>query len=115
MFVKTKKTIAIFILALALSPLTAQNYYVASAPAGNDGNSGLTGAPWATLQYAVNQLAPGDVFTIEDGTYTGFYMDHVNGTAAQRITITARNRIGALINAPKARVKKCLQALNHLL
>ena len=102
---KIKGVFAFFLLA---SQLCGQNYYVAPPPAGNDGNSGLSGAPWATLQYAVNRLAAGDVLTVEDGTYTGFYMDRIKGTAAQRITITARNRLGAVINAPPAgRTRNC--------
>ncbi|HRU38265.1 MAG TPA: right-handed parallel beta-helix repeat-containing protein, partial [Candidatus Goldiibacteriota bacterium] len=102
---KIKGVFAFFLLA---SQLCGQNYYVAPPPVGNDGNSGLSGAPWATLQYAVNRLAAGDVLTVEDGTYTGFYMDRIKGTAAQRITITARNRLGAVINAPPSgRTRNC--------
>jgi parallel beta-helix repeat protein len=100
--VKIIKAIIVLSLVFLFSSLYGQNYYVAPAPTGNDAASGLTGAPWATLQYAVNQLSPGDILTVEDGTYVGFYMDHVDGTAAQRITITARNRLGAIINAPPA-------------
>lgn len=103
-----KKIVMVLIIILSEVNAYGQNYYVAPAPAGNDGNTGLSGSPWATLQYAVNQLNAGDILTVEDGTYTGFYMDHVNGTASQRITITARNRFGVVINAPPAgRTRNC--------
>lgn len=98
----------VFACCLIAAPLISQTYYVAPAPAGNNANSGLSGAPWETLQYAVNRLTAGDVLIVEDGTYTGFYMDRIKGTASQRITIMARNRLGAVINAPPpGRTRNC--------
>ena len=86
------------ILYIFSTSLFAETYYVSMT--GSDSDTGLIGHPWQTLQYAVNRLTAGDVLIVEDGTYTGFYMDKIKGTASQRITITARNRLGAVINQP---------------
>ena len=94
-----KKNILILIFSFCYIPLLfAETYYVSND--GSDFNTGLIGYPWQTLQYAVNRLSAGDMLIVEDGTYTGFYMNTIKGTAAQRITITARNRLGAIINQP---------------
>lgn len=39
------------------------------APWGADGSDGSLAAPWKTLQYAVNQLQPGDTLLIRAGVY----------------------------------------------
>lgn len=64
----------------------ATDYYV--SPSGNNGNSGNSGAPWQTLQYAVDQLQPGDVLHVETGTYNEKITLHVSGTAMNPIRIT---------------------------
>ncbi|MCX7698380.1 MAG: right-handed parallel beta-helix repeat-containing protein, partial [Candidatus Goldbacteria bacterium] len=93
-----KRNILFLCLFYLISFLAAETYYVSMT--GNDSNTGLLGQPWRTLQYAVNRLSAGDTLIVEDGTYTGFYMDRIKGTATQRITIKARNRLGAIINQP---------------
>ena len=47
-------------------------YWVAPAPAGNDGNIGSIGSPWATLEHAAN-VVPDNYCTVwfEDGDYSG--------------------------------------------
>ena len=62
----------------------AQRYVSLS---GNDTTgTGTSGAPWRTVQHAVNQLVPGDTLNIADGTFGGFNVT-VSGTASQPITI----------------------------
>ncbi|MFI5077865.1 MAG: right-handed parallel beta-helix repeat-containing protein, partial [Vicinamibacteria bacterium] len=80
------------------SAVRAANYVV--SPTGSDTASGLSGTPWRTIQRSLTSVRPGDVVTVEDGTYAGLACDGVSGTAAARIVFRARNRWGAKINAP---------------
>lgn len=64
----------------------AATWYVAPPPAGDDSNPGTLAQPWATLQHAAEQLAPGDVLEVRAGRYAGFYLD-TSGTAVDPITI----------------------------
>jgi Right handed beta helix region len=64
----------------------ATDYYV--SPSGNDANAGDVGAPWQTLQYAVDQLQPGDILHVGPGSYNEKITLHVSGTATDRIEIT---------------------------
>ncbi|MES2556817.1 MAG: T9SS type A sorting domain-containing protein [Bacteroidota bacterium] len=63
----------------------ATDYYV--SPSGNDSNPGTSGAPWQTLQYAVDQLQPDDILYVASGTYNEKIVLNVSGTAGHPITI----------------------------
>ncbi|NMC68897.1 MAG: DUF1565 domain-containing protein [Myxococcales bacterium] len=53
---------------LAVAPAArAATWYV--APSGDDGNPGTEAAPWATLQHAAGEVAPGDEVRVADGDY----------------------------------------------
>ena len=82
---------------LSAGAARAADYVV--SPTGSDTASGLSGAPWKTIQRALSSAKPGDVVTVEDGTYAGIACDGVSGTAAARIVFKSRNRWGAKINA----------------
>jgi len=71
---------------LHLVPAGAATWYVAPPPIGNDANPGTLAMPWATLQHAADQLAPGDSLEVRAGRYTGFHLD-TSGTAADPIII----------------------------
>lgn len=58
------------------------------APGGNDGNNGSAGSPWATLQHAAEQVQPGDLVLVQDGTYIGFQIE-TSGTAQAPIVFRA--------------------------
>lgn len=63
-------------------------YYVSTS--GNNGNSGTsTGAAWATIQYAVNTIAAGDVIRVLSGTYTEVVVISSSGTDGSEKTIEA--------------------------
>lgn len=48
----------------------ATTYYVAPpASGGSNSNSGTIGSPWATIDYGVDQLTPGDKLYVRGGTY----------------------------------------------
>ena len=79
----------LFLLLFAFGSFTlsfATDYYV--SPSGNDGNTGSVGAPWQTLQYAVDQLQAGDVLHVGAGSYNEKITLNVSGTAGNPIRIT---------------------------
>lgn len=51
----------------------AETYYVASD--GDNGNTGLQGAPWGDLQHAADTVGPGDTVIVSAGNYNGFYLE----------------------------------------
>ncbi|MHC4714189.1 MAG: beta strand repeat-containing protein, partial [Planctomycetota bacterium] len=76
-----------------------QTYYVATD--GNDGWPGTQAQPWATLQYAVDTILPGDTIIVEDGTYVGCRI-RSSGTAGNAKTLKAENVGGAVITSAGA-------------
>lgn len=66
---------------------------------GNDTNPGTTDSPWRTLQYAVDNIAPGDTILVRSGTYAGFRVSE-SGTAVAPKTIRADAGATVTINAP---------------
>ena len=96
-----KKLLPFLLLGLLSLPTTAQtNYYVQAA--GNDApGAGSFANPFATLDYAADQLAPGDTLNVRAGTYANLdYQDgdywkdektwsinNLHGTAAAWITL----------------------------
>jgi len=47
----------------------ANTFYVATS--GNNANPGSQSLPWLTLQYAVDNVNPGDTILVASGTYAG--------------------------------------------
>jgi hypothetical protein len=82
----------------AISPSARAASYAVS-PSGSDTASGLSGAPWRTIQRALTTVKAGDVVTVEDGTYAGLACDGVSGTAAAPIVFRSRNRWGAKVTS----------------
>lgn len=78
-------------------PSTGQTYSVASN--GLDTNDGSSASPWATIQHAVDRVAPGDTILIESGTYVGARIEQ-SGTANNWITLQAAPGASVLINGP---------------
>jgi hypothetical protein len=73
-------------LCLLAGPVAAETYHV--APGGDDGASGLEGAPWATLQHAADSVAAGDTVRVAAGEYQGFYLE-ARGADGALITFVA--------------------------
>ncbi|MDZ7296261.1 MAG: right-handed parallel beta-helix repeat-containing protein [candidate division KSB1 bacterium] len=65
-------------------------FYV--APEGNNNNPGTEELPWASLEYAVNQARPGDVFVMRGGIYyhTATIKISRHGTSEKPIIVVAR-------------------------
>jgi parallel beta-helix repeat protein len=76
---------------------SAATYYVATT--GNDVSDGSSTAPWATLQHAVETIAPGDTILVRSGTYTGCRIRNSGTTSAPK---TLARDLGAavVINTP---------------
>ncbi len=73
---------------LSTTPILANTYYVASAPNGDNSNDGSIQYPWATFEYALGQLSPGDILRLREGTYYESSISiNLKGTAASPITI----------------------------
>ncbi len=72
------------------------NYFVASG--GSDASNGTSPATaWATIHYGANQLNPGDVLTVQEGTYDGFRMER-SGTISAPIVIYAQPGDTVILN-----------------
>jgi Right handed beta helix region len=71
----------------------ADTFYV--APGGNNSNSGSSGSPWETLQFAADHVGAGDTVIARPGNYVGFDL-RTSGTSTAPITFQADP--GAIIN-----------------
>lgn len=78
----------------------AATYYVAATGSSNS-NNGSEGSPWATIQYAVDQVSAGDSIVVENGSYDPFHVT-THGTNANRIVVQARNRQAVTINGSES-------------
>jgi hypothetical protein len=83
------------------SSCIAASYFVSTA--GNDAWPGTAAQPWRTLQFAADQVGPGDQVTVRAGgtpatnSYAGFHLT-ANGTAVAPIEFFAEP--GVVINQP---------------
>jgi hypothetical protein len=82
-------------LLLALSA-PAATFHV--APGGSDAAAGSVAAPWATLQHAVDIVAPGDVVVVHAGTYAGCRIER-SGAPGAPCTLMAEVPGAAIIDA----------------
>lgn len=90
----------IWILALLFVIGNSATRYI--SPTGSDAAAGTQNAPWGTFDHAVAQLYPGDVLVVMDGTYDGtnsgyIWIENVNGTVSNPVTIRAQNERKAWI------------------
>ena len=99
---------SLILVAAAAAPTTAASAVTAQQPApvtpgakviyyvdganGNDGQSGLSGAPWKTIQKAANSATPGSTVLISPGVYSERVVVSVSGNAVQGM-ITFRGAV----------------------
>jgi parallel beta-helix repeat protein len=76
---------------------SAATYYVATT--GNDLSNGSSTAPWATLQHAVQTIAPGDTILVRSGTYAGCRIRN-SGTPSAPKTLARDLGAAVVINTP---------------
>ncbi|QCE40903.1 right-handed parallel beta-helix repeat-containing protein [Psychroserpens sp. NJDZ02] len=80
----SKCYLSFLLIVLSSFGLNATNYYVSNS--GADSDTGLSlGNAFLTLQHAADLVIAGDTVFVEDGTYVGFDLRNVNGTAASPI------------------------------
>ncbi|MCJ8289930.1 MAG: right-handed parallel beta-helix repeat-containing protein [Crocinitomicaceae bacterium] len=91
-----KHAILLLLTVLSSFCIKANTYYVSNS--GNDANTGGTSADaFLTIQYATDLVIAGDTVLVQDGTYAGFDLRNVNGTAANPIVFIG-NGTNVLIN-----------------
>ncbi len=83
--------------AISVPPLAPRDLFV--SPAGHDGGAGSVSDPFATIQAAVDRVAPGNTVWLEPGSYAGFSVRR-SGTPGQPITVAARRPGTAIVRAP---------------
>jgi parallel beta-helix repeat protein len=83
--------------AIPLAAPSGVTYYVSTS--GDDAGAGSQADPWATLQHAVEAVAPGDTILVLSGTYVGARIEQ-SGTAAGWITLKAAPAANVVVNAP---------------
>jgi hypothetical protein len=101
-----KNPIILFLLLFTSSFCSATNWYVATTGSNISPSSGggTVSSPFLTIAYAATWTSPGDIVTVEDGTYT--WTDPANhmtvlsisGNSSAYITYRARNIGGAILN-----------------
>jgi parallel beta-helix repeat protein len=71
------------------------------ATTGLDGNPGTEAAPWRTLQYAVDNVAPGDEVVVHAGNYSGARIES-SGTVSAYITLRTATGEAVILDTPAA-------------
>lgn len=67
-------------------------------PLGDDRNNGSLASPWKTLQYAINNLKPGDELLIREGTYKEYVSLKKSGTNEKPIRVSVFQGEEAILN-----------------
>ncbi len=81
-------------------PLPEGPAYYVDAQRGDDTNPGNATEPWRSVQYGVDQLAPGDTLLLRDGIYyEAVTFSNVQGTAERPVTIAGYPGELAIIDA----------------
>src|SRR5258707_5058330 len=76
---------------------SAATFYVATN--GNDTFNGSSANPWATLQHAVETIAPGDTILVRSGTYAGCRIRN-SGSVSLPKTLARDTGATVVINTP---------------
>jgi parallel beta-helix repeat protein len=79
----------------ALTGAAGITYYV--SPSGVDTNPGTPASPFREIRQALTVVAPGDLVLVADGSYKGFDVNAVNGTAGRPITIQAQGKAALVL------------------
>src|SRR5688572_19979679 len=96
MSVRRGSLLPALILASALpSPGGAATYYV--SPAGSDTNPCSIALPCREIRRPLTFVGPGDTILAADGSYKGFDVDDIHGTAAAPITIQAQGQAAQVL------------------
>ena len=91
------------LLAFAAGAALATDYYVATN--GSDSWPGTSSQPWATIQHAVDTIAPGDTIIVKPGAYAGGRIRYA-GTSGGVKTLKAETPLTVVINAKSSVCRK---------
>jgi len=80
-----------------LFPMPNQNGQVKYVVPGNGGGDGTINNPYQGLQFAADNVVPGEILEVADGIYEPFSLE-TSGTESLPITIRSTNLHGAVIN-----------------
>jgi len=87
-----------FVAVLALCTTAfASDYFVATW--GDDGWPGTEAEPWASLEYAVNTISPGDTILVKAGTYAGCRIEN-SGLPGAVCTLKAEPGATVIVDRP---------------
>ena len=84
--------------AVSLAGSVQTTYWVA-LDGDDDLNNGSEGAPWRTIQHAVEMVGPGDTVLVRSGTYVGARIES-SGTAAEPIILKPAAGGSVVIDGP---------------
>jgi len=87
----------LIVITSSLSLASAGTFFVSTA--GSDSHAGTQQAPWATLQHAVDTIAPGDTIQVLAGTYAGCRIG-ISGSDKARKALQAAPGAKVLLNKP---------------
>ncbi len=82
-----KRLLLVFIFVSLSSSLNSATYFVSTT--GLDTNTGTQSSPWKTIQYAADNVSPGDTVLVNTGTYSETVTIEVVATAVSSITFRA--------------------------
>jgi parallel beta-helix repeat protein len=80
-----------------LVPSPGESYFV--DPSGSNGNDGSEGSPWQTIQFAVDNVQPGDTILLQSGSYVGARAEN-SGTEDAWISLKAAPGATVVVNKP---------------
>ncbi|MHC4712317.1 MAG: putative Ig domain-containing protein [Planctomycetota bacterium] len=88
---------AVVITAVLCAAAYPATYYVSTS--GDDGDSGSSSYPWATLQHAVDTISAGDTIIVNAGTYDGCRIES-SGSSGSIKTLKAASSATVILDAP---------------
>jgi len=109
---KLLSVLTVVLVAAMASGAYGATYYVAIG--GSDSNPGSSSQPWATVQWAVDHIAPGDTIMVRPGAYAGARIES-SGTAGAPKTLMAETIGTVTLNAlsPVARHSGIIEVENY--
>jgi hypothetical protein len=105
-------TIGLLALCVAGGPALSATYHL--APGGDDAGPGSAEQPWATLEHACAQVAPGDTVVLAPGEYAGELRLVRSGEAGAPIVFRAAERHQAVLTGPEDGYTAVLQEVAHI-
>ena len=81
----------------SINTLSANNFYISPSGSNTTGN-GSIGSPWQTIEFAIENVNPGDALYLREGVYNEQLISVRSGTANAYITISNYNNENVYID-----------------